>query len=149
MYTDEQIKEYRDKIVASAKNLIRTKFVHRGRTRNGVDCIGFVIVTYRRAGLTVSDGGIYHPGWYWDERDHSLFQGIIGQCKLFNKCLPGDLVLFTPEMKINKVTHVGIMIDDVRFLHARSIRCVEWADLSHRFWQKSFFSFARYKEFIQ
>jgi cell wall-associated NlpC family hydrolase len=55
-YTEEEVAEIRSKIVSNAKQLLNVPFVHRGRTRFGLDCLGLGVLAYRRSGAYLPDG---------------------------------------------------------------------------------------------
>lgn len=44
-----------NRIVNAARSYLGCKFRHRGRTRNGLDCAGLVIVAYRDCGVELHD----------------------------------------------------------------------------------------------
>lgn len=45
--------------VAEAKKLVGTKYLHQGRTVNGVDCLGLVVLPAIACGLKVIDCTVY------------------------------------------------------------------------------------------
>ncbi len=57
--------------------------------------------------------------------------------------LPGDLVFFATGKDPEKVSHVGIMIDDNRFIHASSSKGVVVSDASQPYYQRTFKGFGR------
>lgn len=104
------------------------KYIYGHSAKNGVDCSGFVksIAT----GLLVDklQGGsneIYH------------------QCKPIDKGLlaEGDLVFF----KINKphISHVGIYLQNNKFIHATVKEGVIISDLSEKYYQRYYFDSCR------
>lgn len=56
---------------------------------------------------------------------------------------PGDLVFFATGKDKHKISHVGIMVDDDRFIHASSRKGVIISDLSTSYYQRTFIQFGR------
>lgn len=43
-----------DTLIACARQLIGVRFVHQGRTADGLDCLGLLLVSATRAGVTIN-----------------------------------------------------------------------------------------------
>lgn len=56
---------------------------------------------------------------------------------------PGDLVFFATGKDRHKVSHVGIMIDHHRFVHASSSKGVMISEIKSSYWQKTFIKYGR------
>jgi cell wall-associated NlpC family hydrolase len=133
-------------IVTEAKKLLNTPFRHRGRTRHGVDCLGFCWLAFRRAGLThIPDGDRknYEVNWFWFADEERYLDGLLKYFYPVDIPLPGDLVTFRIFAK--KITHAGIYEKDNFFIHARSGRRVQRDSLDQKYWQNRFSGFMRLK----
>ncbi|MBF0200378.1 MAG: C40 family peptidase [Desulfamplus sp.] len=98
-----------------------------GLNRNGIDCSGFVYVTY------LEKFGIDLP------RNTDL-QVRIGRYVRFNDLRSGDLVFF----KIGwKGKHVGIYIEDNMFLHVSTRKGVMISSLHDRYWSSKYWQARR------
>jgi cell wall-associated NlpC family hydrolase len=149
---NKPISEIRELIVANARKFVGTRFVHRGRTINGVDCVGLIILAYRRSGVVLPDHNtIYHPGWYWNKKEADLLTSNAMRYFVFTENpLPGDAIVFRCVKGLNKITHSGILIDNNgAFIHARSGRFVESQTLGFRYWtmENRFAGYMVYKGF--
>lgn len=89
MITDTQ----RIEIVIQARRLSGVRFVHAGRTDNGVDCVGLLLVAAWRAGIHVLDSTSYS----------SIVDGARVKMEIERACIereppyvwrPGDVLLF-------------------------------------------------------
>lgn len=98
-----------------------------GVDKSGIDCSGFVQVTYRtKAGLRLP-------------RTTEL-QSVSGVPVAQSTLQTGDLVFFN----INQRTrHVGIYLRDDHFLHASKSRGVMISDLSNPYWQAHYWKSKR------
>ena len=90
-----------------------------GLNRSGIDCSGFVQVTYRDL------FGIQLPR----TTDQQL---TIGQHISRAKLQPGDLIFF------RNGRHVGIYLEDHKFLHASTTRGVMISSLKNSYWSRHY-----------
>ncbi|MDE6295386.1 MAG: C40 family peptidase [Muribaculaceae bacterium] len=56
---------------------------------------------------------------------------------------PGDLVFFATGSDPSRVSHVGMMIDDTRFIHASTKKGVVISDITTPYYQRTFICFGR------
>jgi len=103
----------RDDIVKAAKCYIGTPFVHQGRSRNGIDCIGLIICVGKDLGLTNYDYVAYERS-----PDRHIFMNEL-RSNLVHKYLqerqPGDILTFAlPRYPC----HVGIYCGSNLIIHA-------------------------------
>lgn len=98
-----------------------------GLSKRGVDCSGFVYLTYRdRLGMSLP-------------RTTEL--QYVNSRKINKKDLQaGDLVFFQTGLKQK---HVGIYLSDGQFLHASSSKGVMVSSLSNIYWNKKFLNARR------
>jgi cell wall-associated NlpC family hydrolase len=96
-------------LVATAKNLIGTKYRSGGTTKEGFDCSGFVGYVYEGLGISLprSSSGMHATGSKVDKAD----------------LISGDLVFFNTSGK--GVSHVGIYIGDGKFIHSSTSKGVK------------------------
>lgn len=108
-----------------------TPYLYGGKTRNGVDC----------SGLT---GNLYAQVF------HKTISG--SSASLFQACEPlekselkeGDLVFF--RIDGNKISHVGIYLQNGKFVHATTKKGVMINDLKEEYYSKYFFKGGRIKD---
>jgi len=100
---------------------------HGGMSRNGVDCSGFVHITFRdRFGITLprKTTQIAKEGVQIMQRD----------------LIPGDLVFF----KTGTFTqHVGMYLEKGKFLHASTSQGVVISSLESKYWRRCFWQARR------
>lgn len=109
------------------------KYKSGGLSKNGVDCSGFVYLTY-------------------DERfDIKLPRSTDEQINIGpevpqNKLVPGDLVFFKTG-KADKTgksqRHVGIYIEDRKFMHASTEKGVMISSLDDQYWSRTYWKSIR------
>ena len=101
-------------IVEEAMSWMGTPYKYAGSEKGrGIDCSGFAVSVYEKV------AGIKLPR---NSREQSEF------CKKLKKSSvrAGDLVFFATGKDKNRVSHVGIMIDDVKFIHASTKKKELW-----------------------
>ena len=103
------------------------KYKSGGMSRDGVDCSGFVSLTYdTRLGIKLPRST--------DE------QVNVGIAVTQRELAPGDLVFF----KTGKVTrHVGIYLEDGKFLHASTEKGVMISRMDDLYWAKAYWKAMR------
>lgn len=103
-----------NELIATAKNLIGTKYRSGGTTTAGFDCSGFVSYVFDDLGINLprSSSGMHATGTKVDK----------------DELLSGDLVFFNTTGK--GVSHVGIYIGDGNFIHASTSQGVRIDKLS-------------------
>lgn len=99
-----------------------TRYRPGGLSKNGVDCSGFVHLTYRsQLCLDVPRST--------DEL------AAIGRNIGKGNLLPGDLIFFKTGLRSR---HVGIYVDEGRFMHVSSRRGVTLSRLDDRYWSRRY-----------
>jgi murein DD-endopeptidase len=107
---------------ATAKSMVGAPYRWGGDSPGGFDCSGLVYYSYGRAGATVP------------RTSQQLFHAA--RPVALNDVRSGDLVFFRVG---GKVSHVGIYLDEGRFVHApNSGKRVEVASLSNGWYERNF-----------
>jgi len=123
--------EARASLLASARTFLGVPYRFGGTDRRGMDCSGFVYVSFREAfryTIPRTSQGMYN----WAQR--------IPRSEL----QPGDLVFFVTVG--TRVSHVGIYVGEGRFIHSASAgpnTGVIYSRLDESFWQRTFRSAGR------
>jgi cell wall-associated NlpC family hydrolase len=150
-YTVEEIEELRIRIATEAKKLKNVPFAHRGRTRFGLDCLGLVWLAFRRAGIPdIPDGDNknYEVNWFWFCDKQRYLDGLLQYFFFLENEEPliSDIATFKCYNE-ELVTHGSIYLGNGNFIHARSGKKVEIANIEHRYWKSKFHKFLRFKGF--
>lgn len=101
----KEVTNYKNKqtIVETALKYINSPYLWGGKTHFGIDCSGFTQMVYKQNGINLL-------------RDACL-QATQGQIVGFlEETEPGDLAFF--DNKVGKITHVGIVLENNRIIHA-------------------------------
>lgn len=99
-----------------------TPYRYGGSSRSGVDCSGFVRTTYAsRLGQSLPR----------TTRQQARVGTRVGR----DHVQPGDLVFFRPA---DKQRHVGIYVEDGRFLHASTSQGVTLSELDNPYWRNAY-----------
>jgi SH3-like domain-containing protein len=109
-------------ILATAERFLGVPYLWGGGTPAGIDCSGFVQLVFGLHGLFLF-------------RD-TTEQVAQGEAAAFGALQPADLVFFGADGPVSeRVTHVGLMLDGQRFIHARGGQCVRIDSLAEAAWQ--------------
>ena len=96
--------------VAAARSYIGTRCVHQGRSRNGVDCIGLVVMAVRDCGL---DAPLTAD--YGRTQAYLQFKPLLAKfCERVGAAGEGIIVLYMNSM----VLHVGVLTAKNTVIHA-------------------------------
>lgn len=121
----------RQQIISEAKSWLGTPYQYAGAEKGvGTDCSGMVMRIYL------------------DQMGMKLPRNSARQAEF---CLPlkaeemraGDLVFFATGKDIEVVSHVGIMLDDVNFIHASSTKGVVISQITTPYYIRTFKMFGR------
>jgi len=104
-----------------------TKYKYGGLSKDGIDCSGFIYLTY------ASKFGIKLPR-------RSIIQGKVGRNVPVSSLQPGDLVFFKTGIK---TTHIGIYIDNNEFMHVSKKLGVTISSLNNSYWHKRYWKARR------
>jgi cell wall-associated NlpC family hydrolase len=114
-------------LIDTALALQGTPYRNGGADPTGFDCSGFIQYVFARSGLAL-------PRAVHDQFDRSVETGAAPE--------PGDLIFFTTVAP--GPSHVGIVIDADRFIHAPSSRgVVRIEHISARYWSDRFVGIRR------
>lgn len=106
------------------KSWMGTPYKYGGNTRNGVDCSGLVCQVYQT---------VY--GKQMNRRSQDQYLYDIAQYLNGNQLKTGDLVFFSIGKRKGDVNHVGIYLDEYKFVHAGN-HGVVIDDLRKDYWIK-------------
>lgn len=117
-----------DMVLSAAVELKGTPYCAAGDDPDCFDCSGFVIYCFAKAGLQVprTSTELYASGTPVDVVDMK----------------PGDLVFFNTSGK--GVSHVGIVVDAVTFIHSSTSSGVITTSMGDPYWNKRFVGVRRY-----
>ncbi len=112
----------KDKIYRQYQQWKGTRYQYGGLSKAGIDCSGFVYLTYRE------QLGIEIPR-------STKYQCQVGKEIDRSELRPGDLVFFRIS---SKGRHVGIYLEDDKFLHASTKRGVIISSLDDTYWKDAY-----------
>jgi cell wall-associated NlpC family hydrolase len=116
--------DLRAELVKTARRFLGVPYRWGGENKNGFDCSGLTMVSYRLNGLNLPR--------------NSRMQFKAGRWVPKADLRQGDLVFFATKGG-NRVTHVGMYAGKGQFIHApRTGKTVRYADLSNSFWKKTY-----------
>ena len=115
------------KLLKQYREWQKTPYRMGGLSRRGVDCSGFVYITFR------SQLGLSIPRT-------TKSQVKTGRKVARNNLRVGDLVFFHTSLFYN---HVGIYLGDSKFLHASTSRGVIISSLNEKYWRKCYWTARR------
>ncbi|AEE96205.1 C40 family peptidase [Mahella australiensis] len=109
----------RENLLQVIEKYKRVPFVHNGRSMDGLDCLGFVVLFYKEFGIYIPDGDGTPIGeqWFRDDPERYIrgIKALDGEDLGMEQLQPLDLVYFTLRRHI--INHTGIMISKSEFVH--------------------------------
>lgn len=115
------------KLYAQHKQWKSTPYKLGGLSKKGIDCSGFVHITYKeRFGVSLPRT--------------TTRQAQVGTKITRQQLQAGDLVFFKTGFKVR---HVGIYIEDGKFLHASTSNGVMISNINNRYWKKVYWKSMR------
>lgn len=121
----------RQALLDEAYTWIGTPYKYAAQNKNvGTDCSGMVMEVYRNVSDLKLPRNSAKQAEFCEKIKHS-------------DILPGDLVFFATGKDPNRVSHVGIIIDNDNFIHASSSKGVVVSKLSSNYYQRTFRMFGR------
>lgn len=120
-----------DKIAEESLTWIGTPYGY-GRSEKGIatDCSGLVLVVYDLiAEIKLPRNSAQQADFCDDLKEKEI--------------KPGDLVFFATGKDQKKVSHVGVMIDSEKFVHASSSKGVILSEMSTPYYRRKFIKYGR------
>ncbi len=108
-------------------NWMGTPYRYGGTTRNGIDCSGLVLNTYRDL------YGLQMPR-------RAREQASVGKNVRKTRLTPGDLVFFKTGLRER---HVGIYLGNKQFAHASESQGVRVSSIDEPYWSKRYWKASR------
>lgn len=95
--------EFRASVTDAAMFYINTPYLWGGRSAFGIDCSGFTQMVFRQFGIRIKRDA-------WQQSEQGELLGFLQESRA------GDLAFFDDED--GRITHVGVMLDNSRIIHA-------------------------------
>ncbi|MDR2924082.1 MAG: C40 family peptidase [Treponema sp.] len=124
---DAAYQEARSRLLTAAGKYEHTPYRYGGLDKRGLDCSGFVFVSFLDA-LGISVPRNAESLYSWVEKIP------------IDKAQPGDLVFFRTT-KSGKISHVGILTSEGRFIHSASegpVTGVMYSRLDEKYWSRTY-----------
>ena len=118
--------EARLMLITAAQSLLGTKYRYAGLDRNGLDCSGFVFLSFME-GLNYAVPRTSESMYAWAEKINT------------EELAPGDLVFFITSGQ--RISHVGIYTGDGGFIHSASRgpnTGVIYSRLDESYWRRTY-----------
>ena len=97
------INEFRSSVTDAAMFFMNAPYLWGGRSVFGIDCSGFTQMVFRQFGIRLKRDA-------WQQAEQGELLGFIQEARA------GDLAFFDNEE--GRITHVGIMLNNNRIIHA-------------------------------
>ena len=126
-----KISRHREALIEEAYTWIGTPYKYAGQDKGiGTDCSGMVMRIYEMiAGEKIPRNSAKQAEFCKKLKSHEV--------------KTGDLVFFATGKDPNKISHVGMIIDNDNFIHASPSKGVVVSQLSNTYFQRTFIMFGR------
>lgn len=113
--------------------------IHGANDKDGMSCLALAHNVLKEYGIdTPAMKYIDLPEDWWKTYPHLIEQELLGMGEeIFdvNNLQPTDVVLFAMIEGYDTITHIGIMIDDTRFIHALINTRSKVSRITSKFWK--------------
>lgn len=128
---DRHLGKEQRRVAEEALSWLGTPYMYAGQEKGvGTDCSGMVMKVYEEV------AGCRLPR-------NSAKQAEFCSPLSSDEVTVGDLVFFATGKDPGRVSHVGIMLDDVRFVHASSSKGVVVSDVTSPYYTRTFIMYGR------
>lgn len=110
-------------ILTLAASFLGTRYVYGGSGPQSFDCSGFVAYVYRSAGFNLPH--------------NAATQAAFGSFVERNSLKPADLVFFS-YYGSQVINHVGIYVEEDRFIHASVSEGIKYSSLNEDYYQQNY-----------
>ena len=118
-------------------------FKHCGRSASGVDCYGLVYMFYKNElGIKLPE---YHYEAEWMKQGLDLIQKNYWEHFEHTDRIKKYCIVTFKGLQTKIVSHMGIMIDDISFLHVPHSLLVCMDKITNIFWKKTVYGYFIYK----
>ena len=119
------------KLMAEAESWLGTPYAYAHQEKgSGTDCSGFLMVVYQEV------TGVKLPR-------NSARQAEFCKKIKEDEIVPGDLVFFATGKDPQKVSHVGMMMDQENFIHASSSKGVVVSTIKNLYFKRRYLMYGR------
>ena len=127
----KKVDEISNLIAEEALTWIGTPYAYGASTKGkATDCSGMVLVVYKQiANINMPRNSAKQADFCHDLKE--------------NEVSVGDLVFFATGKDKNQISHVGIMLDNIRFVHASASKGVIVSDMSTPYYRRTFKKYGR------
>jgi len=145
--------EFEKGIIIRSRKWVDVPYRHKGRSRNGVDCLGLPICLYREQGyeLRDGDGKNYCPNWVEETNIDRYLFGLLEHCMQVSDPRAGDIVALRMKGPA-LVSHIGVILELPEFIHAvgtENVSRVTISRLHTSYWSSRVAGFFRPKQVPQ
>jgi hypothetical protein len=105
--------EFRSSVAEAAMFYLNAPYLWGGRSVFGIDCSGFTQMVFRQFGIRIQRDA-------WQQAEQGELLGFVQEARA------GDLAFFDNEE--GRITHVGIMLDNNRIIHASGMVRIDAID---------------------
>lgn len=106
-----------DNIIEEARSYLGTPWKHQGRTRRGVDCVGFIILAFTKFNIYIKEIKGYSR--FPDGIELKKVMDAQPNFKQVNNIIPGDIILFRIK---RDPQHVALAVNsttaDIAIIHS-------------------------------
>jgi cell wall-associated NlpC family hydrolase len=112
-----------DRIITEARKFLNVPFFHRGRSVLGLDCLGLIIVSFRKCSIIIpSDDGLTYYSTWWRNQEDRLHDHLkkygFEEVEIPQR---GDIITFKLLGMQYPAHHSGILISEDTMIHVNGL----------------------------
>jgi cell wall-associated NlpC family hydrolase len=130
-----------------AQSFLEMKFEKKGRTPEGIDCLGIIILYYRAFGIEIPDYSTIEDWGDYDEEYVKAIPKLVRKLEKDEKPQIGDIIVFIKAKELTgALNHAGIFLGDSNFIHGCLKTGIRIDHLWDQDWKPRIYGFFRLRE---
>jgi cell wall-associated NlpC family hydrolase len=130
-----------------AQSFLQMPFKKKGRSEEGIDCLGIIILYFKAFGIEIPDYSAIEDWGEYDQEYVEALPKLVRKLEKDEKPQIGDIVVFFKAKELTgEVNHAGVFLAESNFIHACLKTGIRIDHLWDPDWKQRIYGFFRLRE---